>query len=143
MSNEIESISYSFIHSSLELEEFADQGIRHRSNDKPEDYLKQWLKLFRPFAFASRDDSWGELEKILAIVFRVHVHAHRKLQPLFPMVGISAITPEMVQLLVDLRDKHCVKCPECDGDNPGMAYYNGDFQKCKTCQGSNWIPKNQ
>lgn len=141
MKNEIESIPFSFIHEPIELEHFADKGIRHRSGDKPEDYLRQWLQLFRPFAFASRDESWGELEKVLAIVFRVHVFAHRRLQPLFPKVAISDITPEMVQLLINLREQNCIKCPDCESDMPGQAFYESAFTKCKTCDGANWVMK--
>jgi hypothetical protein len=141
MKSEIESIPYSFIHDAIDLEHFADKGIRHRSGDKPEDYLKHWLQLFRPFAFASRDDSWGELEKVLSIIFRVHVFAHRRLQVLFPKTGISDITPEMVQLLVDLRKQHCVRCPDCDNDMPGHSFIGNRFQKCPTCKGANWVVK--
>ena len=33
-------------------------------------YLAKWLKQFRPFGYATQDDTWGELEKILEIVHR-------------------------------------------------------------------------
>jgi hypothetical protein len=42
-----------------QAEALFDNGIRHRSGKKPFDYLKSWLSMLRPFAYATRDDSWG------------------------------------------------------------------------------------
>ena len=54
-------------------EELFDMGLRHKSGQKPYDYLKTWLNMLRPFAYATQDDSWGEMEKLLCIVMRNYV----------------------------------------------------------------------
>jgi len=54
-------------------EDLFDLGLRHKSGLKPYDYLKAWLNMLRPFAYATRDDSWGEMEKLLCIVMRNYV----------------------------------------------------------------------
>ncbi len=49
-------------------------GVRQVSDDEGRYlYLQKWLEMFRPFGYATQDDSWGELEKILDIVHRNHV----------------------------------------------------------------------
>lgn len=54
-------------------ERLFDAELRHENGKKPVDYLKAWLSMLRPFAFATRDDSWGEMEKLLSIVMRNYV----------------------------------------------------------------------
>lgn len=56
-----------------DVEERFDAGLRHKSGLKPFDYLLTWLSMLRPFAVATRDDSWGEMEKLLCIVMRNYV----------------------------------------------------------------------
>lgn len=55
------------------LEDLFDLGLRHKSGLTPYDYLKAWLNMLRPFAYAIEDDSWGEMEKLLCIVMRNYV----------------------------------------------------------------------
>ena len=54
-----------------------DQGNRHKAGKKPADYLTSWLSMLRPFAFATKDDSWGEMEKLLCIVMRNYIDVRR------------------------------------------------------------------
>lgn len=54
-------------------EDLFDLGLRHKSGKRPYDYLVAWLGMLRPFAYATRDDSWGEMEKLLCIVMRNYV----------------------------------------------------------------------
>ena len=63
-----------------ELEQLFDAGLRHKSS-KPRDYLQAWLNIARMFGYATKDDSWGELEKLLTIVFRRMVMAERAARP--------------------------------------------------------------
>ena len=65
-----------------ELGRYLDAGILHRSGAQPHDYLVHWLWIARQFGYATRDDSWGELEKELAIAFRRLIVAERKLKEL-------------------------------------------------------------
>jgi hypothetical protein len=57
----------------VDVENMFDVGHRHANGRKPYDYLKSWLSMLRPFAYATRDDSWGEMEKLLSIVMNNYV----------------------------------------------------------------------
>lgn len=57
----------------LDVENMFDVGHRHTNGKKPYDYLMSWLSMLRPFAYATKDDSWGEMEKLLSIVMRNYV----------------------------------------------------------------------
>lgn len=65
-----------------ELEDYVDKGLRHRSGVKPVDYLRHWLGITRQFAYATHDDSWGELEKEMAIIIKRLIVAERDLERL-------------------------------------------------------------
>ncbi len=57
----------------VDVENMFDVGHRHANGRKPYDYLKSWLSMLRPFAYATQDDSWGEMEKLLSIVMNNYV----------------------------------------------------------------------
>ena len=57
----------------VDVENMFDVGHRHRSGKQPRDYLMSWLSMFRPFAYATKDDSWGELEKLISITMNNYV----------------------------------------------------------------------
>lgn len=59
------------------LEGMTCTSIRNKRGAKPYDYLVAFLMVARNFGFATRDTSWGELEKILGIVFRNQVRLIR------------------------------------------------------------------
>ena len=61
--------SFSF---GLNHKERAIDGIRSNRlhGNQPVAYLGKFLEMFRPHGYATRDDSWGELEKILDIVHK-------------------------------------------------------------------------
>lgn len=61
------------------VEPLFDPGNRHKSGKKPFDFLKSWLSMLRPFAYATADESWGELEKLLCIVMRNYIRRSRLL----------------------------------------------------------------
>lgn len=60
------------------IEHRVDRGLRHRAGKQPYDYLEGWLEIGRCFAFATKDDSWGEFEKLFSIVIRRLVVAERE-----------------------------------------------------------------
>lgn len=62
-------------------DKFFDAGIRHKSGCRPVDFLNHWLKICRPHAYATQDDSWGELEKLLAIIIRNYVNFKTHIRP--------------------------------------------------------------
>lgn len=53
-----------------EIENACGFELRHKSGVEPKDYLAKFLAVARQYGYATRDDSWGELEKELQIVFR-------------------------------------------------------------------------
>ena len=57
---------------------WAPDGVRSLPDDEGRYlYLKKWLEMFRPHGYATHDDSWGELEKILDIVHRNYLQLLR------------------------------------------------------------------
>jgi hypothetical protein len=67
---------------SKDLENVIDRGIRHKSGATPTDFLNSFLRISRPLAYATQDDSWGEFEKHFTIIVRRMVRAERKLEEL-------------------------------------------------------------
>lgn len=57
----------------VDVENMFDVGHRHKNGKQPRDYLMSWLSMLRPFAYATKDDSWGELEKLISIVMNNYV----------------------------------------------------------------------
>lgn len=63
-----------------DIERLVDIGLRHRGDSEAYDYLLQFLKVTRCFAYATRDGSWGELEKHLAIIITRMLRAEERLR---------------------------------------------------------------
>lgn len=53
-----------------DLEKTCDFYVRDKPGENPAAYLKNFLRIARQYGYATQDDSWGELEKELSIVFR-------------------------------------------------------------------------
>jgi hypothetical protein len=65
-----------------EIENLTDPGLRHKSGLTPSDYRKHILSITRHFGYATRDDSWGEIEKELSIMTARLIKAENKLKEL-------------------------------------------------------------
>lgn len=88
-----------------EIEAIADSGLRHGRYEwvdkektkrryvasEPHDYLFHWLKITRCFAYATQDDSWGELEKHIPIIIKRLVVAERNLR----LLGIEDLDDDI------------------------------------------------
>jgi len=61
-----------------EVERIADPGLRHKSGASHWDSTLWMLKISRPLAYATEDDSWGEFEKLFSIIFRKMIEAEKK-----------------------------------------------------------------
>lgn len=61
------------------LENSVDRGIRHKPGATDRDYLLSFLRISRPLAYATRDESWGEFEKQFAIIVARMIKAERLL----------------------------------------------------------------
>ena len=69
------------------VEAVVDQGIRHGHNPQPADYLAGFLRVARPFASVPQDGTWGEAERIFAIMARRMVVAERQVAVLEAQVS--------------------------------------------------------
>ena len=61
-----------------ELESAINFNLRNTRAD-PYDYLRQFLRFTSQLAYATKDESWGELEKELQIIIRNNVRWKRSL----------------------------------------------------------------
>jgi hypothetical protein len=52
------------------IEDIASADLRHKTSAEPIDYLTHWCNVARIFAYATRDYSWGELEKEFPILIK-------------------------------------------------------------------------
>lgn len=64
------------------IEETINFELRHKPNKRAYDYLIQFLEVSRQYAYATQDDSWGELEKHLTIIFRNYEQGRREITQL-------------------------------------------------------------
>lgn len=62
-----------------QLENIVDRGVRHKNNVTDRDYLLSFLRISRPLAYATHDESWGEFEKEFAIIVGRMIKAERLL----------------------------------------------------------------
>lgn len=55
-----------------------DAGLRHRAGKTGEDFVAHYCKTFRQAAYATRDDSWNELEKLVTHVLGMLIYHQRR-----------------------------------------------------------------
>lgn len=91
-----------------EINNWADIGLRHKSGVKPEDRLSRFINIARHFGYATRDDSWGEFEKMFCIIITRLVVAERDLQAMRAHPTIAA--PPL-----------CDRCTFCGAEDPTPA----------------------
>lgn len=94
-----------------EVEQLFDQGLRHKSGKEAKDYLTVWLSMLRPFAYATKDDSWGELEKLICIVMRNYVEAHRELIEAASLIRTADDREKVLREALVAYDKVERDCP--------------------------------
>lgn len=96
-----------------EIENWADIGLRHKTGVKPEDRLHRFITIARNFGYATRDDSWGEFEKMFCIIIKRLVVAERDLE---------ALRAESPMCKLVLRNgETVVRCEWCGVENPTHA----------------------
>lgn len=100
-----------------QLEGVTDSFVRDRPTNDPEAYLRSFLRLSRQYGYATQDDSWGELEKELAIVFR-RLERYRRFM-------MSQIKKEL-----DTGNKKPIDDIEHDLLNQGEEFWN-EIQRTK------------
>lgn len=93
-----------------QIEEWADAGARHNStrDGNPVDGLASILYVLRHFAFATRDYSTGEAEKLVAIVIKRLVKMTRRAEAHQTLINeqlreIDELEAEIEQLRYDIE----------------------------------------
>lgn len=125
------------------LESYADGQVRHKPGAEDTDFLAHWLKVLRPVAYASKGESWGEMEKLFSIFFVQAVLGTRHVRAIFGHSDMRDISPKMIKTVQDLMSAHLIRCDECQIDAPGVwkNFVNSDYPECPKCQGTNFVKK--
>lgn len=55
-----------------------DKGLRHKSGIKQSDFVEHYCGVFRSSAYATRDDSWNEFEKLITHVLGMYMYQKRR-----------------------------------------------------------------
>jgi hypothetical protein len=125
-----------------QLERYADGEVRHKSGCVATDFLLHFLKVFRPLGYATRDNSWGELEKKIAIFFPQAILSGRIARTIFRIDDMRDISPKMINCVADIISEHYLRCPACaETDHPGTQNYD-PADLCLTCDGKLFVRKN-
>jgi hypothetical protein len=91
-----------------QVEELMSQEVRHRTGSQPLDYLLAWLLVFRPLAYATKDDSWGELEKLIRIALRRYYEMRDQLQEIEALVSMGEEWLNAVDTGDNPEDSNCL-----------------------------------
>lgn len=62
-----------------------DLGLRHRTGTTPDEFVRAYCEVLRSHAYATRDDSWNEMEKTLSHVVNMLCYHER----LCELLGMS------------------------------------------------------
>lgn len=72
-----------------------DLGLRHKSGMTANEFIRRYCEVFRPFAFATKDDSLNEFEKLITHVLNMLCYHKRRAEllglPADPRDSINAI----------------------------------------------------
>ena len=59
-----------------------DLGLRHKAGMTSSEFIKRYCEVFRPYAYASRDDSLNEFEKLITHVLHMYVLQRKRAEVL-------------------------------------------------------------
>ena len=69
-----------------------DKGLRHRSGISDQARVEAYCKVFRVHAYATNDDSWNELEKLITHVLGMNLYYKRFME----IIGMKTLDPRDV-----------------------------------------------
>lgn len=55
-----------------------DKGLRHKSGMNSNEFIRRYCKTFRDYAYATKDDSLNEFEKLITHVLGMYVYHKRR-----------------------------------------------------------------
>ena len=88
-----------------ELQDAINFNLRHSNGKDAHDYLMNFLVVARQYGFATQDDSWGELEKELAIVFRNLEQSRRFIDSSIHAIILAGDEREYDEIYDDLMER--------------------------------------
>ena len=79
-----------------------DLGLRHKSGTTANEFIRRYCEVFRPFAYATQDDSINEFEKLITHVLEMLCYHKRRADllglPKDPRDSIEAIEDAMAEV---------------------------------------------
>lgn len=76
-----------------------DLGLRHKSGMTANEFIRRYCEVFRPYAYATQDDSLNEFEKLITHVLEMLCYHKRRAEllglPKDPRYSIAAIEDAM------------------------------------------------
>jgi len=55
-----------------------DLGLRHKAGMTSNEFIRRYCEVFRPFAYATKDDSLNEFEKLITHVLNMYSYQRRR-----------------------------------------------------------------
>lgn len=80
----------------------SDLGLRHKSGMTANEFIRRYCEVFRPFAYATPDDSLNEFEKLITHVLHMLCYHRRRAEllglPDDPRDGVEAVEDAMAEV---------------------------------------------
>lgn len=103
-----------------------DLGLRHKTGMTSNEFIRRYCEVFRPFAYATQDDSLNEFEKLITHVLDMLCY-HKKRSEL---LGLPTDPRDSIEAIEDARIgvnnakiKLAAALYAARGDLPDEAYY--------------------
>ena len=55
-----------------------DLGLRHKPEITEKEFIRRYCEVFRPYAYATKDDSLNEFEKLITHVLNMYVYERKR-----------------------------------------------------------------
>lgn len=102
-----------------------DLGLRHKAGMTANEFIRRYCDVFRPFAYATRDDSLNEFEKLITHVLNMLCYHRQRAAllglPTDPRESIEAIEDAMAEVK-QAKIKLAAALYAARGDLPDYAH---------------------
>lgn len=78
-----------------------DKYLRDKAGMKASDFITEYCKVFRPYAYATQDDSLNEFEKLITHVLGMYMYHIRRSE----ILGLSTDPRDFVQEYEDAQEE--------------------------------------
>lgn len=103
-----------------------DLGLRHKNGMTANEFIRRYCEVFRPYAYATQDDSLNEFEKLITHVLAMLCYHRRRADllglPIDPRDSIEAIESASAEVHA-AKIKLAAALYAARGDLPEAAYY--------------------